>query len=96
MIVLYSILDSIAKVTSCFHYFSHGATLHRHSFSCMIFNPRAVIVLSLFVGRSVSRSVCRSVCVCVCPQFFSAALAAMIVKYGHCSNHCLPSVQQES
>ena len=67
MIVLYSILDSIAKVTSCFHYFSHGATLHRHSFSCMIFNPRAVIVLSLFVGRSVSRSVC--VCVCLSAVF---------------------------
>ena len=28
-----SILDSIAKRTSCFHYFSHGASLHRHSFS---------------------------------------------------------------
>ena len=32
-----SILDSIAKGTSCFHYFSHGASLHRHSFSRMIF-----------------------------------------------------------
>ena len=42
--------------------------------------------------------VCLSVCVCVCLSavFFSAALAAMIVKCGHCSNHCLPSVQQES
>ena len=28
-----SILDSIAKETSCFHYFLHGASLHRHSFS---------------------------------------------------------------
>ena len=28
-----SILDSIAKGTSCFHYFSHGASLHCHSFS---------------------------------------------------------------
>ena len=27
-----SILDSIAKGTSCSHYFSHGASLHRHSF----------------------------------------------------------------
>ena len=26
-----SILDSIAKGTSCFHYFLHGASLHRHS-----------------------------------------------------------------
>ena len=34
-----SILDSIAKGTSCFHYFSHGASLHRHSFSRMIFTP---------------------------------------------------------
>ena len=32
-----SILDSIAKGTYCFHYFSHGASLHRHSFSRMIF-----------------------------------------------------------
>ena len=31
------ILDSIAKGTSCFHYFSHGASLHPHSFSRMIF-----------------------------------------------------------
>ena len=31
-----SILDSIAKGTSCFHYFSHGASLHRHSFSKML------------------------------------------------------------
>ena len=27
-----SILDSIAKKTSCFHYFSHGASLHQYSF----------------------------------------------------------------
>ena len=27
-----SILDSIAKGTSCFHYFLHGASLHPHSF----------------------------------------------------------------
>ena len=32
-----SILNSIAKGTSCFHYFSHGASLHRHSFSRMMF-----------------------------------------------------------
>ena len=31
-----SILDSIAKGTSCFHYVLHGASLHRHSFSGMI------------------------------------------------------------
>ena len=31
-----SILDSIAKGTSCY-YFSHGASLHRHSFSRMLF-----------------------------------------------------------
>ena len=37
MIVLYSIFDSIAKKTSCFHYFSHGASLHHCSFSRMIF-----------------------------------------------------------
>ena len=32
-----SILDSIAKKTSCFHYYSHGASLHHCSFSRMIF-----------------------------------------------------------
>ena len=35
MIVLVS--DSIAKKTSCSHCFSHGASLHQHSFSRMIF-----------------------------------------------------------
>ena len=29
MIVLVAILDSIAKGSSCFHYFLHGASLHR-------------------------------------------------------------------
>ena len=37
MIVLYSILDSIAKGTSCSHSFSHGAALHHLTFSRMIF-----------------------------------------------------------
>ena len=32
-----SILDSISKKTSCFNYFSHGASLHQYSFSRMIF-----------------------------------------------------------
>ena len=32
-----SILYSIAKKTSCFHCFSHGASLHHRSFSRMIF-----------------------------------------------------------
>ena len=27
----------LAKGTSCFHYFSHGTSLHPHSFSRMIF-----------------------------------------------------------
>ena len=35
--VTHSILDSIAKKTSCFHNFSHGASLHHCSFSRMIF-----------------------------------------------------------
>ena len=34
----YSILDSMAKKTSCCHYFSHGASLHQHSFSTMTYN----------------------------------------------------------
>ena len=42
-----SILDSIAKGTSCFHYFSHGASLHRHSFSRMIFT----LVSHIFIGK---------------------------------------------
>ena len=53
-----------------------------------------VLLLTLAHARRVI--VCLSVGLCVCPRFFSAALAAMIVKYGRCSNHCLPSVQQES
>ena len=32
MIVLVSLIVYIAKGASCFHYFSHGASLHRHSF----------------------------------------------------------------
>ena len=32
-----SILDSIAKKTSCSHYFMHGASLHHLTFSRMIF-----------------------------------------------------------
>ena len=35
-----SILDSIGKKTSCFHYFSHGASLHHCSFSRMIFTRK--------------------------------------------------------
>ena len=31
-----SILDSIAKGTSCFHFFLHGASLHRHSLNVII------------------------------------------------------------
>ena len=34
-----SILDSIANNTSFSHCFSHGASLHQHSFSRMIFTP---------------------------------------------------------
>ena len=32
MIVLVAILDSIAKKSSCFHCFPHGASLHHNSF----------------------------------------------------------------
>ena len=32
MIVLLSLIVYIAKGASCFHYLSHGASLHRHSF----------------------------------------------------------------
>ena len=32
-----SILDSIAKRTSCFHHYSHGASLHHCSFSRVVF-----------------------------------------------------------
>ena len=30
-------LDSIAKGTSCFHYFSYGVSLQRPSFDCIVF-----------------------------------------------------------
>ena len=33
MIVLVSLIVYIGKKTSCFHYFSHGASLHHCSFS---------------------------------------------------------------
>ena len=46
-----SILDSIAKGTSCFHYFSHGASLHRHSFSRMIFTLVYNIQVELFMKK---------------------------------------------
>ena len=42
-----SILDSIAKKTSCFHYFSHGASLHHCSFSRMIFALVSCIFVEL-------------------------------------------------
>ena len=42
-----SILDSIAKKTSCFHYFSHGASLHHCSFSRMIFTLVSRIFVKL-------------------------------------------------
>ena len=47
MIVLYSILDSIAKKTSCFHHFSHGASLRHCSFSRMIFTLVSRIFVKL-------------------------------------------------
>ena len=43
-----SILDSIAKKTSCFHYFSHGASLHHCSFSRMIFTLVFGVLAVLF------------------------------------------------
>ena len=42
-----SILDSIAKKTSCFHCFSHGASLHHCSFSRMIFTLVSRILVKL-------------------------------------------------
>ena len=50
MIVLVSLIYSIATKTSCFHYFSHGASLHRHSFSRMTF---ALVSHKLLHVRSV-------------------------------------------
>ena len=46
MIVLYSIFDSIAKKTSCFHYFSHGASLHHCSFIFTLVYTNLAYVLS--------------------------------------------------
>ena len=42
-----SILDSSAKGTSCFYYFSHGASLHPHSFSRMIFTLVYIIYFTI-------------------------------------------------
>ena len=41
------VLDSIAKATSCSHCFSHGASLHLHSFSRMIFTLVSHIFVKL-------------------------------------------------
>ena len=45
-----SILDSIAKGTSCFHYFLHGASLHPHSFifTLVYFKSVQTWILRLF------------------------------------------------
>ena len=40
-----SILDNIAKGTSCFHYFSHCASLHRHSFSGRIITQSCILII---------------------------------------------------
>ena len=37
MIVLVSLIVYIAKKTSCSHCFSHGTSLHQHSFSRMVY-----------------------------------------------------------
>ena len=50
MIVLVS-----AKGTSCFHYFSHGASLHPHSFSRMIFT----LVSHIFIAETQLRACAR-------------------------------------
>ena len=49
-----SILDSIAKGTSCFHYFSHGTSLHCHSFSRMIFT--LVVLYTVDINACVEKS----------------------------------------
>ena len=69
-----SILDSIAKGTSCFHYFSHGASLHRHSFSRMIFtlvsdwvayHARSLIRTGLKPNKNYHKNLqCMYVCTC--------------------------------
>ena len=43
-----SILDSIAKRTSCSHCFSHGTSLHQHLFSRMIFTLVSRIFAKLY------------------------------------------------
>ena len=64
MIVL---LDSIAKKTSCFHYFSHGASLHHCSFSTMIFT---LVLYSI----SASYGILRRIHVCACANGFGVVL----------------------
>ena len=75
-----SILDSIAKETSCFHYFSHGASLHRHSFSRMIFT----LVYSMIVTNSmciVISGVGRTIPQCLQVHPFPLSYAAITSGY---------------
>ena len=64
MIVLYSILDSIAKKASCSHCFSHVTSLHQHSFSRMIFT----LVSRIFVKLA-------CMCSCAHAQTYGASAA---------------------
>ena len=47
MIVLVSLIVLLRIKTSCFHYFSHGASLHHCSFSRMIFTLVSRILVKL-------------------------------------------------
>ena len=56
-----SSLDSNAKGRSCFHYFSHGASLHRHSFSRMIFTLVYIQLILKEVAASFSEVGCNKI-----------------------------------
>ena len=100
-----SILDSIAKGTSCFHYFSHGASLHRHSFSRMIFT----LVSHIFIASRRKRIDREKVkwrrnfscflgrCICCCCFIiwvdFMKGSCAWESEEGRCVNCCLQTYQ---
>ena len=71
MIVLYSILDSIAKKTSCSHCFLHGASLHQQLFSRTIFT----LVSRIFVKLA-------HICSCWHVQSYDSAPCHNVLKDG--------------
>ena len=72
-----TILDSIAKKTSCSQDFSHGTSLHQHSFSRMIFYTCNIVICSQRTTRTKDGivAICDTVCLFVYIQGFNCSIA---------------------